>query len=608
MLRLSPLFAFLLIVGCSSVGGPGLDDQELPGNNNRPDGVTPKDDTVKPDTADDRDDGQTDVDDTDVTTDDGVCVPDCDGKECGDNGCNGTCGNCGAGEACEDGICQCIPEFARDCCGDAICWFDGCGNQGEMIKECEKGCKNGACSDCKPNCVNKKCGDDGCGGSCGTCTAPYCEDDGWVGPGRCVDGTCYDGVKQHCQDGLECTETSCDDAEGCKATLLDDWCLIAGQCVADGAAGGLCVKCDAQAPLAWTCAAADSCDDGDDGTTDDTCAGESLETCTCAARPVDPNPCGMDLNPTCDQRDCTTDDDKEGRCVMGEDSCICEAKPEIQCTDAIDCLGREWLVDCVGHWSCTKSRQCQEVCNYETCGDGTCDPVGGEDHHTCPRDCYLDPCVSQEAPKCEPVGCKLPGNHDSECGKDPDGNCICLPLYGFCEEPEDCLKQRWPIRCHGSWECLKGVCDAGCPKTCGDKVCDPGEDVHTCPEDCTRSKECDDGTELKCNMTLPPECEGSDILAIQDECWICVDPRTCKPGDGAACFGDRDCEPTEWCDPCGQSDSCPSCGVCEPTCTKHGCETELEAICDRARPDCGESKTSVIRDGCWVCVNLKTCD
>ena len=46
MLRLSPLFAFLLIVGCSSVGGPGLDDQELPGNNNRPDGVTPKDDTV----------------------------------------------------------------------------------------------------------------------------------------------------------------------------------------------------------------------------------------------------------------------------------------------------------------------------------------------------------------------------------------------------------------------------------------------------------------------------------------------------------------------------------------------------------------------------------
>lgn len=34
-----------------------------------------------------------------------LCEPDCDGKECGDDGCEGTCGDCDAGFLCEDGTC-----------------------------------------------------------------------------------------------------------------------------------------------------------------------------------------------------------------------------------------------------------------------------------------------------------------------------------------------------------------------------------------------------------------------------------------------------------------------------------------------------------------------
>jgi hypothetical protein len=34
-----------------------------------------------------------------------LCIPLCDGKECGDDGCNGICGTCGEGENCEDGLC-----------------------------------------------------------------------------------------------------------------------------------------------------------------------------------------------------------------------------------------------------------------------------------------------------------------------------------------------------------------------------------------------------------------------------------------------------------------------------------------------------------------------
>jgi len=67
-----------------------------------------------------------------------LCSPDCAGKECGNDGCGGSCGACtGCGEECADGVCL----FAA--------------------------------------CDGKECGADWCGGTCGTCEA---------------DGTCYAGA------------------------------------------------------------------------------------------------------------------------------------------------------------------------------------------------------------------------------------------------------------------------------------------------------------------------------------------------------------------------------------------------------------------------------
>ena len=59
------------------------------------------------------------------------CQPNCDNKDCGDDGCGGSCGSCKDNEL----------------------------------------CKNSKCSTntCQPNCDNKDCGDDDCGGSCGSC-------------------------------------------------------------------------------------------------------------------------------------------------------------------------------------------------------------------------------------------------------------------------------------------------------------------------------------------------------------------------------------------------------------------------------------------------------
>jgi len=103
---------------------------------------------------------------------DTCCAPDCNGKECGDDGCGGTCGSCDDGCSCTAqgqcaGECGCIPD-----CNGKECGPDGCGSE---CGECSKGetCNdNGICElICPPSCKDKECGDDGCGGECGECPA-----------------------------------------------------------------------------------------------------------------------------------------------------------------------------------------------------------------------------------------------------------------------------------------------------------------------------------------------------------------------------------------------------------------------------------------------------
>ena len=89
-----------------------------------------------------------------------VCSPDCNGKECEGDGCGGTCGTCDCGESCDDGMCVFHNCDALDC-GD-----DGCGG---ICGECACGasCLESICVYYK--CKGKECGDDGCGGVCGNC-------------------------------------------------------------------------------------------------------------------------------------------------------------------------------------------------------------------------------------------------------------------------------------------------------------------------------------------------------------------------------------------------------------------------------------------------------
>jgi hypothetical protein len=60
------------------------------------------------------------------------CEPNCEGRECGFDGCEGQClPGCGDFEFCDEaiGVCQCLPN-----CTDRVCGPDGCGST------CPPGC------------------------------------------------------------------------------------------------------------------------------------------------------------------------------------------------------------------------------------------------------------------------------------------------------------------------------------------------------------------------------------------------------------------------------------------------------------------------------------
>ena len=94
------------------------------------------------------------------------CEPDCTNRHCGlDPLCGESCGICATNEDCtEAGVCECNNVTCNDLCctSGQVCHQDAC---------------------CLPDCTDKQCGGDGCGGSCGDCS------DGFVcnAEGQCVE-------------------------------------------------------------------------------------------------------------------------------------------------------------------------------------------------------------------------------------------------------------------------------------------------------------------------------------------------------------------------------------------------------------------------------------
>lgn len=110
-----------------------------------------------------------DIHDPTASSQPDVCVPSCAGKECGSDGCSGSCGDCPKFMECQDYICvvcdsefwnnngscdcdynsgvceaayKCFEELCRcdlDCCGGKACQSDG---------HCDSWCPKGEDPDC----------------------------------------------------------------------------------------------------------------------------------------------------------------------------------------------------------------------------------------------------------------------------------------------------------------------------------------------------------------------------------------------------------------------------------------------------------------------------
>ena len=138
--------------------------------------------------------------------DDTKCVPACEDKVCGDDGCGASCGSCPPGVICIDGGCPCEPQCTGKECGPDTC-SGYCGNGEAATEGCEAGdvCENGMCvPPCVPNCDGKECGSDGCDGSCGTCPCDTCDPEEI----ECnADGVCEATPECDCKCIFDCFDT-----------------------------------------------------------------------------------------------------------------------------------------------------------------------------------------------------------------------------------------------------------------------------------------------------------------------------------------------------------------------------------------------------------------
>ncbi len=155
-----------------------------------------------------------------------VCSPYCDDRQCGDDGCGDVCGECASDRSCNElGICVC--EFT-EC--EGVCCDDG------------ETCNDGTC--CIPDCDSRECGDNACGGLCGTCgDEKHCDEDGLC---ACSFETCD---KECCSEGQSCVDGSCCTPDCTGIACGDDSC------------GGSCGEC----AEGLSCSDSGECKESSDG-------------------------------------------------------------------------------------------------------------------------------------------------------------------------------------------------------------------------------------------------------------------------------------------------------------------------------------------------------
>lgn len=271
----------------------------------------------------------------------------------------------GAGEFCIDGACAVPADSCWGRCGGQApegCWCDeACDQYGDCCGDICDACAELALC-CQPDCTEKDCGDDGCGGTCGTCA-----------PGEVCGG---DGLCEPCTpacDGKQCGDDSCGGTCGdCDPGLT---------CAKDGTA---CLDCGACAP--W-----EVCDDGACAAPPPLAAcpmGGTMIAAACHDTPWEGCCAGADLY-YCESADL-------GGCPPGVQDCLCHVSCDPDGTGDLTCGWGQQLFLCApppaqsapdGQLSCAWADPppaCEEICAGAECGVlDACDCGSCDDGETC---------------------------------------------------------------------------------------------------------------------------------------------------------------------------------------------------------------------------------
>jgi hypothetical protein len=159
------------------------------------------------------------------------CTPNCNGKECGDNGCSGSCGLCGGSTPyCTEG--QCSSQEGEDPNGDCSCALTTC-----IGATCDDGIGGSCPGQLEPDCNNDQimCGNslNSCG-SCGEC------DNGYY---------CNGGICSQICSALDCGSRECGGLPG-REDCGETFCgLCTGQGESCNETSGMCLQCEPQCGL-----------------------------------------------------------------------------------------------------------------------------------------------------------------------------------------------------------------------------------------------------------------------------------------------------------------------------------------------------------------------
>jgi hypothetical protein len=513
-----------------------------------------------------------------------TCPPQCDGKDCGPDGCGGECGTCdpSAGEFCDIETSKCVSGPCEDVCvegetfcngskvqncvnafadkpefppcwqpGEAVdcpayqtcvgfecsCDFKGCGEEGNLV--CCPGneytCFGGEC--CLPSCEGKACGDDGCGGSCGDCADTSCPEGK---PAFCspTDFTCSCDCESDCNAEGESTCQGTSGYKKCQKVANAEDCLqyklfgcAAGtkcnpdkgvcecqpkcsgkECGPDGC-GGECGKCPAGDN--WQCTADQKC------------------LCDCS---------GFPFNPVCDTLTGTTYENAckaecagltefdKGACPTCEEKCTADEKKPLDIC-AVD--GKTYTSFCqlkcaIGSEDCISSGKCPQIkylgaCKLECCKDQGCpqdyNPICGTDGKTYCNMCTLLLCPGAGSPEYACTG---------ECldpVKCPDCTDDCAPVCGKLGNTRKTFGNDCLMKCAGAELKWDGDCCLECPEI----------DAYVCSSDFNVFKSecfllCQAPEETPALYDIPKLADGTFWTDVCDKCM-------CDLGSGPAVCG-----------------------------------------------------------------------